>query len=210
MAGNTDYRMNKFTQMFWKYLFYFIFKIIYGVKVFGKDNIPANGAGILAPNHVSNFDPPLIAYVLNRPAYFMAKAELFKNIFLRKIVESLGAFPVKRGGKDKSALLKAVNILKNDDLLGMFPQGTRRPEGSFDRLHDGVATLALRMGVPIIPIAIIGSGNLKRNKAAVNIGEPIQVEQQSPTPELVAELNARLSNSLEKLYNEKKYINVGE
>lgn len=194
--------MNPIVEAFWRITFTIVFKWIYGVKYLHEDRAPKTGRYIVAPNHASNFDPPIAGLAMPRPTYYMAKEELFKNPILRFIVKSLGAFPIKRGKGDNAAIKKAISILNNDDLLGLFPQGTRRKEGKFDRLHDGIAILAMRTGSPIIPLALVGTQKMKRNKVAVVVGEPIIVEKEKPRKERINEIKTTLSEKLAELYAE--------
>lgn len=196
--------MSPIVEGIWRVFFTILLKWIYGVKYLHEDRAPKKGRYIIAPNHVSNFDPPIAGLAMPRPTYYMAKEELFKNPIMRFLVTSLGAFPVKRGKSDNAAIKKAISILKNEDLLGMFPQGTRRKEGRFDRLHDGVAILALKTGTPIIPLALVGTAKMKRNKVAVVVGEPIMVSQEKPTKERIEEIKEELSQKLAELYAEGK------
>lgn len=203
---DTYYTMGPWSQRFFSWFFNTFFSLFYKVEVFGRENIPMEGAFILTPNHCSNFDPPLIAMSLERPAYFMAKVELFRVPILKWIVQWLGAFPVRRGAVDTVAIRHATAILERGDILGMFPQGNRRKEGSFDKLRSGAASLAIRMGVPIIPVAIIGSEKMRRGHVAVHIGHPFAVEQGEPTPEAIKAVNEKLSTEMERLYREKENI----
>lgn len=196
--------MSPIAEAIWRFIFTIVFKWFYGVKFLHKERAPKTGRYIVAPNHASNFDPPIAGLAMPRPTYYMAKAELFKNPILRFIIKSLGAFPVKRGRVDNAAIKKAIDILEHDELLGMFPQGTRRKEGSFDRLHDGVPKLALITGSPIIPMALVGTGKMQRNKIAVVIGEPIIVKKEKVTKERINEIKIILSEKLAQLYAEGK------
>ena len=203
---DTYYKMGPWSEKFFSWFFNAVFSVFYDAKAYGRDNVPKTGAYILAPNHCSNFDPPLIAMSLNRPAYFMAKAELFKIPVLNWIIRWLGSFPVRRGAVDTVAIRQATAILERGDVLGMFPQGNRQKEGSFDKLRSGTASLAIRMGVPIIPVAIIGSSKMKRGHVAVNIGKPFAVEKGEPTPEAIKAVNDKLQAEIERLYREKEDI----
>lgn len=196
--------MHPMVESFWRIFFTILLKGIFRVKIINGERAPKDGKYIIAPNHASNFDPPLVGLAFPRPTYFMAKEELFKNPILRFFVKSLGAFPVGRGRTDQTAIKKAISILKNDDLLGVFPQGTRRKEGRIGRLHDGVASLAMRTGAPIIPVAIVGSQSMIPGKIAVVVGEPILIAKETPTKEKILEINESLANAIQSLYEEGK------
>src|SRR5690625_70934 len=95
------------------------------VDIKGRENVPVRGPVILCSNHISNFDPPLVGSFLKRSIRFMAKEELFHNKILGTLLTTLGAFPVKRGAGDRQALRKGLNILKDGEMLCLFPEGTR-------------------------------------------------------------------------------------
>lgn len=125
-------------------------------------------------NHISLLDPPLIASVLDRPVHFMAKKELFENPILRLILYIADAFPVDRESTDIKAVKKALNILKNGEVLGLFPEGTRGDESEVADLKDGSVMLAVRSRVPILPVGI--KNIKKKGRVTINIGEPFTME----------------------------------
>ena len=103
-----------------------IFYGFYRMHVEGAEHIPDTGAVIVAPNHKSSFDPPIVGVAIkNRLVHYMAKAELFKNPVFGWVLRKMGAFPVKRGTVDRMAIKQAVRELKNGHVLGIFPEGTR-------------------------------------------------------------------------------------
>lgn len=196
--------MNRFSEVMWRTLFNCVFKGYYGLKVFGRDSFPKEGAVIVAPNHASNFDPPLVGTALPRHISFMAKEELFRNFFLRTIITWLGAFPVNRKGVDKIAIRRAMDILKKGNLLGIFPEGTRRKPGHLGPFHDGAASLALRTGTPIVPVAIIGSDTMRHNKIVVALGLPIEVNREKATVEAVNRVNDQIREAITALHEKYK------
>lgn len=202
--------MNKVYLWFWRLAFNVIFKRFYHVHIYGLENVPETGAVIVAPNHVSNFDPPLIGCALPRHINFMAKEELFHNFFMRHLITWLGAFPVRRNAVDKIAIRKAMDILKNGLVLGIFPEGRRNPYHEMGEFHDGVASLALRMGVPVIPTAIIGSEEMIRGKIAITFAPPVVVEKQKATSGNIAVVNAKIREAIETMktaYENGEYTN---
>lgn len=131
---------------------------LYRLRVTGAENVPATGA-ILAGNHVSHLDPALLWSISPRPARFVAKAELWEIGPLGWLLERLWAFPVKRASADREMISTATRLLEAGELLGMFPEGTRSRDDA-DELgpaHGGVAFLALRAGVPVVPVGIAGT-----------------------------------------------------
>lgn len=127
-----------------------------GVHGVGTENIPLDGALIIAPIHLSNLDPPAVASVSPRQLRFMAKQELFKGIFGWGIA-SVGAFPVRRGENDTDAIRKAIELLDDGQALLLFPEGERGDGKRIGAINRGVAMLAKRTGARVVPTAIIGT-----------------------------------------------------
>ena len=134
-----------------------ILLLILGLKREGVHNLPNQGPIIVASNHVSNWDPIIVAISIHRPVYFMAKSELFKNVILGKLILNLNAFPVKRGGADKNAIKTALMLLEEGKILGIFPEGSRNRLTGESKVQQGVAMLSIRSNAPVIPIACIGT-----------------------------------------------------
>lgn len=146
------------------------------LKIEGRENVPRDGAAILAVNHKSNFDPVVAAIACPRSLKFMAKAELFKNPLFGGFIKALGAFPINRGKGDVGAVRSAFSILRAGEVMLIFPQGKRIKDGSKGRAHSGMIVIAQKMQCPIIPVWI--SGDYKwMSKITVNIGEPISLEE---------------------------------
>ena len=180
----------------------FIFFVIFRLHVEGRENVPQTGAVIVAPNHKSDWDPPLIGVAFNtRIIHYMAKEELFKNPFLGWLIRQFGTFPVKRGTVDRTAIRQALRELKAGNPLGIFPEGTRIRREGLGRFHSGMASLALMTGTPVVPVAVIGSRWMphKKGPLAVLIGKPVEVKKQRPTDEKVAELNDVVKGKIQDL-----------
>jgi len=127
-------------------------------EVVGKENIPLEGPLILASNHLNNADPPMITLAIRpRLPMFMAKSEMIRWPILGPAFRIFGAFPVRRGEADLSALRAATEHLEKGALLVMFPEGTRSRTASMNKGHPGTGVIAMRTGVPILPVAITGS-----------------------------------------------------
>lgn len=158
-----------------------VLRIVFRMEVEGEENVPKEGPCILAGNHLSMLDPVVIACAVDRPVRFMAKHDLFNNRFFSAVLKGLGAFPVRRGRDDKDAFHKAQEILREGQALGMFPEGTRSLDGRLQPAHSGAAILAEKMGAPVVPVGIIGTGRIMRKgailprsgKIAVRFGQPI-------------------------------------
>lgn len=180
----------------------FIFFVIFRLHVEGRENVPQTGAIIVAPNHKSDWDPPLIGVAFNtRIIHYMAKEELFKNPFLGWLIRQFGTFPVKRGTVDRTAIRQALRELKAGNPLGIFPEGTRIRREGLGRFHSGMASLALMTSTPVVPVAVIGSRWMphKKGPLAVLIGKPVEVKKQRPTDEKVAELNDVVKGKIQDL-----------
>ncbi|AZN40698.1 lysophospholipid acyltransferase family protein [Paenibacillus albus] len=154
-----------------------LLRIIYAVcfrfEATGLENIPAEGPVVLCSNHISLFDPPTVGTKVNRKVHYMAKAELFEVPLFGKFIRTLGAFPVKRGGVSKDAIRNAINLLKEGNVMGIFPEGTRSA-GDNSAGKKGAAMIALRSGAVVIPVAIIGRYRLFR-KMRIKYGKPIDM-----------------------------------
>jgi 1-acyl-sn-glycerol-3-phosphate acyltransferase len=129
----------------------------FGLRVSGAGNVPLGGPVILAANHISMLDVPLLVVACPRPLTFMAKRPLFNDRFRAWFFHGFGGFPVEPGTADGAALRAGLGVLARGDLLGLFAEGTRsrdRPMGPF---LLGAAWLSLRSGAPIVPCAITGT-----------------------------------------------------
>jgi len=142
--------------------------------VIGAENIPASGGVIIAPNHASYGDPPLIGASMTRPLYFMAKKELFDVPVLGALIRRTNAFPVSRGRQDIASVRFAGELLKDGRPLLIFPEGTRSKTGSFGKARPGVAMIACHAQVPVVPVRIINSFYLGSFRPlTVIFGKPI-------------------------------------
>lgn len=157
-------------------IFYIIF---FKITVIGKENIPKEKSGyIIASNHVSNNDPPVVGITFKGKYTFMAKEELFhKNPIFTWLITQLGAFPVKRGAKDGAqAIEKALESLKNGRIFVIFPEGTRSKDGELGRAKTGVTLIAAQAKVPVVPVFIKYGRKKFRREIQISIGEMIPAE----------------------------------
>lgn len=157
-----------------KFLANIIFRILYRVKSYGMENIPKEGKFILCSNHANNLDPVFISMVMPRKISWMAKKELFKYKIISYLVYKLGAFPVDRSQSDISAIKNALRVLKEDKILGIFPEGTRVKKMDLDSAKPGVALLSIKSDAPILPIYIESTYKLF-SKINIYIGEPMDI-----------------------------------
>lgn len=142
-------------------------------EVRGAENLPAEGPVIVTANHVSYWDPVVVGCALSRQVFFMAKAELFRFPVFASILRTLGAFPVHRHRLDRQALRRAQQELEKGHVLGVFPEGTRSNSDAFLKPHLGAALLAVKHGVPVLPVALHGTRGLY-GKVRVRIGKPLR------------------------------------
>jgi 1-acyl-sn-glycerol-3-phosphate acyltransferase len=158
------------------------FRLHFGFQVEGRQNEPAPPFVAIA-NHNSAVDIPLVAIALRSRVSFMAKQELMRVAAVRAWVRSLGGIFVRRGEPDRTAVRTALGILRRGGVLGLFAEGTRSPDGRLRPFEEGAAYWALRAGIPVLPIAIIGSHRTlpqgakwpRRSPVLVRIGPPISV-----------------------------------
>jgi 1-acyl-sn-glycerol-3-phosphate acyltransferase len=158
-----------------RWLSIFVFNVTARLRVRNIANLPQSGPFIIASNHLSWTDIPLIAMPVRRKVVYMAKEEYFSSK-LAWLVRFLGAFPVKRGEADRQALRAGEEQLKKGNILVIFPEGTRSRTRTMATGHSGIGLVALRSGVPVVPVAIWGSENaLKKFGTPITIsyGEPI-------------------------------------
>ena len=151
------------------------FLALKGFKVEGLENVPLEGPVIVACNHVSYWDPVLIGCALPRQVFFMAKDDLFEKPVLGFLIKKLGAFPVKRKQGDVSAIRKSLQILKENKVLGIFPEGTRSKSGAIQEALAGVVLIMEKSKAPILPLKVYGARGLlrqKRGNIGVIIGKP--------------------------------------
>jgi glycerol-3-phosphate dehydrogenase (NAD(P)+) len=175
------------------------FHLYFRLSRIGREHVPDDGPYIVAANHRSFLDPFVIATIARRPLYYVAKRELFEKRWQGWLLNALGAFPVDRGTGDEEMLKTARAILARGDSVLIFPEGTRIRPGSLGRPRRGVGRLALETGVPVVPVAVIGTENVRRkwrirpHKVRIRIGRPLTFPSvETPSPELAAAVTDRI------------------
>jgi 1-acyl-sn-glycerol-3-phosphate acyltransferase len=157
-------------------------RVLFRVRIVGRQHVPAEGAFILAPSHRSILDVPFAVFVTRRRVRFLAKQELFASRLGGLLFPPLGGIPVERGTTDRAALRAADEVLVEGEPLAIFPEGTRRRGPRLGDLFHGAAYLALRRQVPIVPVGIGGSEEIlpsghvvpRPHRVVVVIGEPVE------------------------------------
>lgn len=187
----------------------FIFKIaaiiMYRPKVVGKENLPKDTAAIICPNHVHALDSAVIIAMNKRKINVLAKEELFKNRFLRFIADLFGIYPVKPDKKSMESIKISLKLLKKNELLMIFPEGTRNGMAKGVKPKDGSVKLAIKANTPIIPVGVQGNFKLFR-KVKINIGKPIyysKYKEEINNKEVLDKLTEDLMKTIVKLRDEK-------
>jgi glycerol-3-phosphate dehydrogenase (NAD(P)+) len=184
-----------------------VLMLLFWLKRIGREHIPASGGVILAPNHRSFLDPWVVGICLRRPVYFVAKQELFQKRWMGWFLNSLGAFPIRRGEADAEAMETARLLVERGQAVLIFPEGTRIRRGSLGDAKRGVGRLALETGAPVVPIAVLGTERARRAfiirpcKVRVRCGRPLTFPRvESPSAHLATEVTARIWPCVELQY----------
>lgn len=157
-----------------------IFRITNPLIIQGREEMPAEGRVIICCNHVTMRDPIFVSTVHKRQIFYMAKAELFTNKFVGGIISSLGAFPVHRGQGDMDAMASARRLLEQEQVVGIFIEGTRSRTGQLLKPKTGAVMLAQETHSPILPMCITAPGGKVPSsfqKLAISCGKLIQPEE---------------------------------
>lgn len=153
------------------------YKLVFNLKVEGRENIPKKGMFIAASNHVSAIDPFLVVHALQKNVAYMAKVELFQNPYMRIFLDWLGAFAVDRAKLSVSTIKTVLGLKQTNWCLGIFPQGTRERDGNMDNINKGFASFAKTLKCDILPLAITGVSKdqrkIFRSNMKIKIGKPI-------------------------------------
>ena len=195
-----------------RFLIFAIGKAVFRLKIDGAHNVPATGSFILAPVHRSNLDFAIVAVVTRRRMRYMGKDSIWKIKPLNPFFEALGAFPVRRGTPDREAMRTVTDFVSNGEPVVMFPEGTRKFGPTVEQLFDGVAYVAMKTGVPIVPVGIGGSEAAwpkgkkipKPHRIRVVVGPPIlpaATGNRLPRSAIRAETD-RLRDEVQRLFDE--------
>ncbi|MCX6403420.1 MAG: lysophospholipid acyltransferase family protein [Actinobacteria bacterium] len=202
-----------------------ILLLLFRPKVTGRKNLPKQGAAILASNHMSFSDSIFLPLAVPRRITFLAKSEYFtgrglKGWIVKKFFQGVGQVPIDRSGgrSSEAAVNAAINILKSGEILGIYPEGTRSPDGKLYRGRTGLARIAIEAGVPVIPVAMIGTYDIqptgqvfpKIMRVGIAFGEPIDMSQyagRQRDPAALREATNLVMDSLKNLGGQ-EYVDI--
>jgi glycerol-3-phosphate dehydrogenase (NAD(P)+) len=192
-------RANPLIYGFVRVTFQAFFWVYFRMRRIGLEHVPRRGPVIIAANHRSFLDPFVIACMARRPMYYVAKEEIFRFSVIAWLLSALGAFPVRRGAGDADMITTAKAILARGDIVLIFPEGTRTRPGALGRPRRGVGRLALETGVPVVPVAVIGTEAIRRgwrirpHRVRLRAGRPLRFPQvDEPSKELAAAVTDRI------------------
>lgn len=194
----------------WRYgwsLTYPVFRNILGVRVHGRCKVPQKGTLIIASNHMSFFDPPLVGHAAKRECFFLAKEELFfQSKFFRWLITYFNSIPIKRGKAFDTHLFKeSARLLKKKQAIILFPEGTRSLKGKFLPFKTGVGMLALRYQAPVMPAYIknthrpISEWLSRQSRVEVFFGDLLYPQGSAKSKEDYEKFTRRIESSVHKL-----------
>jgi 1-acyl-sn-glycerol-3-phosphate acyltransferase len=164
-----------------KLLLWAVFRLGFGLEVSGQEQVPAHSGVILASNHASFLDPPVVGAACPRRVHFLARADLYRHRWLGAFLRSIGAVPLRRGEADREAIQQALAWLRQGEVIAVFPEGSRQISGRLGSARRGVGFLAQTARVPVVPVLLAGTYDalpprarrLRRAKIRVAFGRPI-------------------------------------
>ena len=204
--------------MIWKIIYHFLHLLVYIVakplfryQAVGTDQIPRQGSGIIASNHASNLDPIFVGLGIRRRINYLAKKELFSNRLARYLLRNLlRALPIDRERMDRNTLRETYNLLKTNELVLMFPEGTRTYDGKLNQAKMGIGMIAHNTKSPVIPVYIDGSyrilprtaKSIRFKKCTVYYGPPVDLNpyySQQRSKELYKTISEEIMNAISAL-----------
>lgn len=178
-------------------------RAVTSIRAYGKERIPREGGAVLAVNHFNFIDIPVVGAVVPRRIVFVGKSELFEYPGLAQLIRAHGALAVRRGESDRDALRRMRETVRENDLLGLFVEGTRQTSGVPGEAKPGAAMVAISEGVPVVPAAIHGSQDWKLgNRAPVSIafGEPMRFAEHPRNSKGYAAASEEIMGEIKRLW----------
>jgi 1-acyl-sn-glycerol-3-phosphate acyltransferase len=154
-----------------------IYKRAFGAAIEGLEHVPESGRVIVACNHISAWDPPFVCFAIGhrRIAHFPGKIEVFRNPILGWFLRKMHSFPLDRARADLGAMRRALEVLEDEDCLGIYPEGTRSRTGELLPAKPGVGYLAAESGAPVVPARVRGIVRMpKRGELSLRLGPPLR------------------------------------
>jgi 1-acyl-sn-glycerol-3-phosphate acyltransferase len=195
--------------------------LVFRGRMRGQAKLPARGGYVLAPSHRSMMDIPFLAAVTPRRVRFMGKASAFGIPVVGTVFRWLGGFPVQRDGTDRKAVRDSIDLLQSGEALVVYPEGTRQHGDEIQPLQPGAAYLAIRAGVPVVPVGIAGTEEIFRShgtklprfgRVGIVVGEPITPPERAGGTvkrEKVDELTGALAKELQQVFDEAYALRSG-
>ena len=183
---------------FWWSVSTVLSKLLTRLTINGREHLPEEGPFVLAPIHRSYLDTPFAGCVRRKRMRFMGKDTMWKNGQAGWMLSALGAFPVTRGTADREALRRSIQVLEEGEVLVLFPEGERKEGPVVQPLFDGAVYIAIKAGVPIVPIGIGGSERVMPKKSKMIYPRKVHIEIGPPIPAPVAPEGGRLPRTVYK------------
>lgn len=182
-----------------------VYRLLFRIEIIGEP-LPEKGAYILCANHINYWDAVGLVTSCKRKVYFMAKEDLFKSRFLNWVAHIFDVIPIKRGKQDMEGMKRALSVLKKGEILGLFPEGTRKGIAKGAKVKNGAAYMALRTGTKVIPVGI--QGNFKPfTKVKINYGRPLDfsnIAGKNAEKEELEKVSKEIMDNIIKLTNKEK------
>lgn len=187
-----------------------LFTWAFHLKVVGRENIPDEGGALIASNHLSYLDPPILGAASKRELFYMARDTLFRPKPVGDFLRYMNAFPVRRDKPDRRALKTAIELLESGKLVLVFPEGTRSYDGTLGKPHLGVGFIVYHSTVPVIPACISGTEKalprggvlIKRAQISVHFGQPMDMRELRSMPrprEVYPKIGEKIMSEIAKL-----------
>lgn len=187
-----------------KAFLHFVAIIVFRIKKVNEDNMPKVGAFILCGNHIHALDAPVLIVTNKRKIDFVAKEELYKNKLIEFLGKTFDIITIKRDSADIDAMKKCLKTLKQNEILGIFPEGTRNGMEKHAEVKTGAAYIALKTGVPVVPVGIQGSFKFF-SKVTYNFGKPLDFSKyasKKPDKETLEKVTKEIMDNVIKLTKE--------